>query len=108
MPRKYSPAQLEFMSTLKASSDVRAFINFPLVDGQLCRMKIVGRGEVAFYQRGDRALLFEINAGHGLISRKSLKWWDTDQAISSAELEIVLSHAVAALKQLGFPEVSIV
>lgn len=106
MGRKYTPAQMEQIHGLKQSSDNKGYFVFPVGD-DTCRMKILGRGEVAFYQRGERALLFELLAGRGVVFRHSIRVWDTGERVSAQELELVLAHATDALRQLGFERVVI-
>lgn len=100
---QYTPAQSEQIDELKRAGDERGF-HFAAAETP-CRMIILGRGEVAFYQRGERALLFELLAGRGVIFRESIRCWSSGERVSEAERQSVIDHVTIALRQLGFETV---
>lgn len=76
--------------------------------GEACKIKILGRGEVAFYQQGQRALLLEVLAGRGVIFAKSIKRWDDGKKVTDAERETIVGVMSRVMQQLGAERVEIV
>jgi hypothetical protein len=73
--------------------------------GEEHKLKILGRGEMAFYEQGGRALLFELNAGPGVILRSSIQRWDDGQKVTDAEKELVVARIASYLKAKGSDEI---
>ena len=72
------------------------------------KLKILARGEQAFYQQGDRATIFELIAGQGLIFRDSIKRWDDGKKISDAERDLIVERVAAYLKAKGAATIKVV
>lgn len=103
----YSQADLDHLRALKQAEPFTGFRERTAA-GEDCKLQILGRGEVAFYQRGDRALLFELLAGHGVVFADSIRRWDDGKKVTEAEREAVVAMATRALQQLGAAAVEVV
>ena len=75
--------------------------------GEECKFKILGRGEMAFYQQGDRALLMEILAGYGVIFAKSIRRWDDGKKVTPEEREVVIDVVSRVMRQRGAEDVKV-
>jgi hypothetical protein len=76
-------------------------------DTEEYRFYIIGRGEMAFYQQNDRALLFELNAGYGVILKKSIRRWDNGDKVTEAERAVIIDRVSAHLKSRGAEKIII-
>jgi hypothetical protein len=69
------------------------------------KLKILGRGEMAFYEQRGRALLFELNAGFGVILRSSIRRWDDGQKVADPEKELIVERTASYLRSKGSDEI---
>jgi hypothetical protein len=77
-------------------------------DGVPCKFQILGRGEMAFFQLGERALLFELLAGPAVIFAKSIRRWDDRSRVTDEEREDIIAIASEFLTSKGAPHVEVV
>jgi len=75
--------------------------------GKVCKVKILGRGEMAFYQREGDALLIDIMAGYGYINAKSIRWWHNGKKISKEEKSDIVAVMTKVMKRLGAVDVKV-
>lgn len=61
------------------------------------RIRIVSRGEQAFYQQNERALLVDIDPAHHAISRRSIRRWDDGILVGEREKDVIVQRLVAYL-----------
>jgi hypothetical protein len=71
------------------------------------RIRTLARGEQAFYQQNERALLLEISARSNIIFRKSIRWWDTGEAVTDEERDLIVKRLVDYLTSPRDPPVTI-
>lgn len=71
-------------------------------------IRILGRGEMAFYHEGGRALLVEVLAGRGIVSSSSVHSWDDGKAVTAAERETILARMLDRFRQMGIPDPEVV
>lgn len=62
------------------------------------KLKILGRGEELFFQKGDDALICDISARFALIDPKSIKSWDNKHQISDDERTALLVKIIEFYK----------
>ena len=74
-------------------------------DAEEYRIRTVSRGEQAFYQQNDRALLIDISSVHNAISRKSIRRWDDGTLVSASERDVIVQRMVDYLTRPGSPPV---
>ena len=72
------------------------------------RLRILGRGELAFYEERGRALLFELIAGRGLIFTKTMRLWDDGYAVTDEDRKRIAGRIEAYLRSKGADSVTIV
>jgi hypothetical protein len=92
-----SEGEMALIATLKREQPPRGVTGLD-ADGRPFRFRIVGRGETAFYQEGERALLFEVLVGAGVISRRSLRAWDDGKRVTEQERDRIVAHAADYLR----------
>ncbi len=98
----------DYIRELKSQTELTGY-RVPIGDGMDCKVRIIARGEMAFYQEGDRALLLEIDVqGGGAIFRRSIREWDTGERVTEAEREAVVEHVARALRAGGASDVRVV
>lgn len=102
-----SKADKELMAGLKAQEPWTAYVD-ETSGGEACRIKILGRGEVAFFQQGARALLLEVLAGRGVIFAPSIRRWDDGKKVTDDEREVVVEIMSRVMEKLGTDEVRVV
>jgi hypothetical protein len=103
----YSKADLDHIRQLKQTEPFTGYRD-QAPTGEQCKLQILGRGELAFYQQGDRALLMEILAGHGVIFAASIRRWDDGKKVTPEERETVIEMMTRLMHQLGFEKVEVV
>lgn len=103
----YSQADLDHIRELKQAEPFTGYRE-QAPNGEQCKLEILGRGEVAFYQQGDRALLMEVLAGHGVIFAHSIRRWDDKKKVTDEEREVIIEMMSRVMKKLGFDEVKVV
>jgi hypothetical protein len=101
-----SPADLEAIRELKA--DPVSGFRTQTASGRPCRFQILGRGEVAFFQLEERALLFELLAGAGVVFAYSIRRWDDGAKVTEAERDEVVEVVARCLRELGAERVEVV
>jgi hypothetical protein len=104
---KTDPVYREYIESLKRAEPFTGFRE-QASDGTAVKIKILGRGEVAFYQRGERGLLLEVLAGRGVLFAKSIRRWDTGEKVTDAERAQIVEDVSRVLKKLGATEVEVV
>lgn len=70
-------------------------------DTEEYRIRIVSRGEQAFYQQNDRALLVEISPAKNALSSRSIRRWDDGSPVTANERDIIVQRMVAYLTRPG-------
>lgn len=68
-------------------------------DAATYKLKILGRGEELFFQKGDEALICDISARFPLIDPASIKRWDNRRKITEDERIDILSTIIGLYKQ---------
>lgn len=63
------------------------------------KLKILGRGEELFFQKGDDALICDISARFPLIDPKSIKSWNNKHKISDDERTVLLAKIIELYKK---------
>ena len=84
----YSKADLDHIRELKQEDPFKG-IRERTSRGEECKIKIIGRGEVAFYQQGNRALLMQVIAGQGMVIAYSIRRWDDKKKVTDEEVKVV-------------------
>ena len=102
-----SKADLDFIRELKAMAPSERYCDQTL-GGEETRAQILGRGEMAFYQQGDRALLMEVLAGRGVIFAYSIRRWDDGKKVTPEAREVVIEMMSRVMNKLGFEDVKVV
>lgn len=103
----YSKADLDYLRELKQTEPFTGFRERTPA-GEECKIQILGRGELAFYQQGARALLLEVLAGRGVVFAGSIRRWDDAKKVTDDEREVVIEMVTRAMKQLGHERIEIV
>lgn len=103
----YSKADLDHLRELKQAEPFTGFRERTAA-GEDCKLQILGRGELAFYQQGDRALLLEVLAGRGVVFACSIRRWDDGKKVTDEEREVVVEMMTRVMTALGFEQVEIV
>ena len=103
----YSKADLDHIHELKQADPFTGFRE-QAPNGEEAKIKILGRGEMAFYQQGDRALLMEVLAGYGVIFAYSIRRWDDKRKVTDDEREVVIELMSRVMRKLGADEVKVV
>lgn len=101
-----SQADRDYIQKLKTEEPFRG-LEVKVSDAETYRFQILGRGEMAFYQQNERALLFELNAGFGVILKKSIKRWDNGQRVTDAERDVIVERAASYLTSKGAPQITV-
>lgn len=102
-----SKADREYLRELKQAEPFTGYRE-RTATGEECKIQILGRGEVAFYQQGNRALLLEVLAGRGVVFAYSIRRWDDGKKVTDEEREVVIEMVSRVMKQLGHEKVEIV
>jgi|GEM_PF-1867898 len=103
--KRLTPAQkreIEFLRELK-SEEPFSGTRLQAADGDEHRIRILARGEQAFYQEGTRALLLEISAGYGIILKSTIRLWDDGGTVTEDERERVIERIGRYLTARGDP-----
>lgn len=101
-----SKADRQYIRQLKEADP---FTGFRLADrhGVPCKFQVLGRGELAFFQRGELALLFELLAGPAVIFAYSIRRWDDGRQVTEAEREDIIDVASRCLQAMGATQVQV-
>ena len=103
--RRLTPAQkrdIEYLHELKADEPFSGTL-LMAADGTDYKIRILARGEQAFYQEGARALLLEISAAHGIILKSTIRMWDDAQAVTEDERARIIERIGRYLTARGDP-----
>ena len=100
-------ADLDVIAAVKDEQPPRGTVGVD-PDGRTFRFRVVGRGETAYYQEGDRALLLEVLVGAGVIARESIRWWDDGKRVTDDERGRVITRATEYLRSVGAKDVKVV
>ena len=103
----YSKADLDHLRELEQAEPFTGFRE-RTPTGEECKLQILGRGELAFYQQGDRALLLEVLAGRGVIFADSIRRWDDQEKVTAEEREVVIEMMIRVMHKLGHAKVEVV
>jgi hypothetical protein len=95
----------EYIEALK--KDPCCGLRVHVSEAEKYRIRIVSRGEQAFYQQNDRALLIEISPIQNALSRRSIRCWDDGAPVSDSERDIIVQRLVDYLTRPGSPPVVI-
>lgn len=71
------------------------------------KFKILGRGEMAFYQQNDRALFLEIDRLGGIFE-KSIRRWDDGTKVTPEEKKVIIERVAAFFKSRGIEDFKVV
>ena len=77
-------------------------------DSEEYRLRVLGRGEMAYYQLNERALLFELLAGQGIVFAKSIRYWDNGRRVTQEEKAVLIQRLEEYLRSLGAPHFTVV
>jgi len=102
-----SKADREYLRELKQQEPFTGFRE-QTAAGEDCKVQILGRGEMAFYQQGSRALLLEVLAGRGVVFAPSIRKWDDNKKVTDDERETILEVMSRVMQKLGFEKPEIV
>jgi hypothetical protein len=102
-----SKADREYLRELKQAEPFTGYRERTTA-GEECKLQILGRGEMAFYQQGDRALLLEVLAGRGVVFAYSIRRWDDGKKVTDEEREVVIEMMSRVMQKLGHEKVEIV
>ncbi len=107
-PRKRPLSQVDrdFIESIKRSESFEGF-EARVGETETYRLQILGRGEMAFYQEGGRALLFEIDPRGGILSR-SIRRWDDGLKVTNEERAVVVDRMSAYLRSRGVEDVRVI
>ncbi|HDS1154188.1 TPA: hypothetical protein QDZ66_005044 [Pluralibacter gergoviae] len=78
--------ELECIKELRQDSSVYSYQDKVL---GVVRIKVIYRGERLYFQIKDRAIICIISARDAMLSKKSLKKWDSGEKIDSDEVELL-------------------
>lgn len=98
--------QRRYIEGLKTAEPFRG-LRVKVSEAEEYKLQILGRGEMAFYQQNDRALLFELSAGAGVILKKSIRRWDDGSKVTDAEREVIIERVSSYLRSKGAPSVTV-
>lgn len=104
---RISQANLDYIRELKAADPFTGFRK-QTRSGEPCKFQILGRGEMAFFQLGERGLLFELLVSPAVIFAYSIRRWDDHQRVTDEEREDVIDVATRCLKEKGADHVEVV
>ncbi len=91
----------EYIAELKQAEPFTGHL-VPIGDtGEMARVQFLGRGEMAFYQEGERALLAEVLVGPAVIGADSIRRWDTGKKVTEAEREAIIERISIVLMRMG-------
>ena len=102
-----SKADREYLRELKQAEPFTGFRERTAA-GEDCKVQILGRGETAFYQQGDRALLLEVLAGRGVVFADTIRRWDDGKKVTDEEREVAIDVLTRVMQKLGHAHVEIV
>jgi hypothetical protein len=102
-----SKADREYLRELKQAEPFTGFRE-RTATGEDVKVQILGRGEMAFYQQGARALLLEVLAGRGVVFAPSIRRWDDGKKVTDEERETILEVLSRVMQKLGAVKVEIV
>jgi len=102
-----SKADQDILRKLKAAEPFGGYRECT-AEGEECKVEILGRGEVAFFQLGERALFVEILAGRGVVFASSIRRWDDLKKVTDEERETVVEIMVRAMEHMGAKQVEVV
>ncbi len=89
---------------LELKSDPTKGSRVPIGDtGEFARIVRHGRGDLIFYQEGDRALLFDRDAMYSpAVAKRSLKRWDNNDKVTDEERQAILERVIALFRARGW------
>jgi len=105
--RGMSDSEKYRLSELKSQHPFTGVV-VPLDGDGFCKVRVIGRGEIAFYQKGERALFVEAIVSSGTIVSGSMRYWDTDEVVTKPERAAIAERVAKALSLLGVLRVRIV
>jgi hypothetical protein len=95
----YSQADLDFLKQEKTRAASGDIVKPSPIGAVIVRFR--GRGEVAYIQLGNRALLMEAFPGYGVLIRKSMRWWDDGSRVSESERDAIATVLFEVFRELG-------
>jgi hypothetical protein len=93
-----------YIEQLKKDDSIETRTDF---NGNVYRIRVLGRGENLFFQENDKCLLCEIDARNAIIFTKSIKKWEPDIKMSSEEKKRVTVLVEKYYKEVYNPNVRI-
>lgn len=76
-------------------------------NGNVYRIRVLGRGENLFFQENDKCLLCEIDARNAIIFTKSIKKWEPNIKMSPEEKKRVIDLVEKYYKEVYNPDVKL-
>jgi hypothetical protein len=99
-------ADLEAIQLLKKTEPFVG-LRVRVSDSEEYKFKILGRGEMAFYQQNDRALFLEIDPRGGIFE-KSIRRWDDGKKVTPEEKKVIIERVTAFFRSRGIEDVRVV
>lgn len=96
----HTKSELGFLEEQKRTERPNEIIQQTRSLGELT-IRLLGRGEVAYVQRGPKAMLVEAFPGIGEISRKSVKQWDDGTRPTDNGREEIVEAFFDVFRRLG-------
>ncbi len=79
---------MDLLEEYKKKTDLTKFED---ENGNIYRLRVIGRGEHLFFQENDNALICAIDAVHDDIYIRSIRTWNNDEKMNRAEQERVIN-----------------
>ncbi|CAA0157013.1 hypothetical protein ACE1MK_13270 [Tenacibaculum maritimum] len=92
----------DYIEQLKKDDSIEKRIDS---EGNIYRIRVLGRGENLFFQENEKCLLCEIDARNAIIFIKSIKKWETKTKMSSEEKKRVINLVEKYYKEVYNPNV---
>ena len=102
-----STADRAFIHELKQAEPFTG-VRAEAASGRSYKFQIVGRGETAFVQLGDKGLLFESLVGQGVVFAATIRRWDDRSPVTDDERDDIVQIASSYLADKGATEVDVV
>lgn len=103
IPLRYKASPIGSRLDMKYVKEIKSTITraheFEDHDGVIYKLKILGRGEELFFQKGNAALICEISARYAAIDPKTIHKWDNGNKISDEERALILEKIIELYKK---------
>ena len=92
----------DYIEQLKKDDSIERRIDS---EGNIYRIRVLGRGENLFFQENEKCLLCEIDARNAVIFTKSIKKWEPKTKMSSEEKKRITNLIEKYYKEVYNPNV---